>query len=112
MDKAALIGVGGGLGIIIAANVLEGGNPASLLILPAMLLVFGGTIGAAVAGGTMDDTKAAVKALVRAFTWKPLARRRAGPGRGEAGRQGPPRGPADPGGRARRRRRRLPQARA
>jgi chemotaxis protein MotA len=71
MDKAALIGVGGGLGIIIAANVLEGGNPASLLILPAMLLVFGGTIGAAVAGGTMDDTKAAVKALVRAFTWKP-----------------------------------------
>ena len=58
----------------------------------------------------MDDTKAAVKALVRAFTWKPVARRRAGPGRGEAGRQGPPRGPADPRGRARRRRRRLPQA--
>ncbi len=71
MDKATLVGVGGGLGIIIAANVLEGGNPMSLVILPAMLLVFGGTIGAAVAGGTMADTKAAGKALVRAFTWKP-----------------------------------------
>jgi len=71
MDKAAIIGVGGGLGIIVLANVLEGGNPASLLILPAMILVFGGTIGAAIAGGTMADTKAAVKALVRAFTWKP-----------------------------------------
>jgi chemotaxis protein MotA len=72
MDKATLIGVGGGLGIIVLANVMEGGNPASLLILPAMVLVLGGTIGAAVAGGTMADTKAAVKALVRAFTWKPV----------------------------------------
>jgi chemotaxis protein MotA len=71
MDKGTLIGVGGGLGIIVAANVLEGGNPASLMILPAMLLVFGGTIGAAVAGGTIADTKAALKAVVRAFTWKP-----------------------------------------
>jgi chemotaxis protein MotA len=73
MDKATLIGIGGGLGIIIAANVIEGGNPASLIILPAMLLVFGGTIGAAVAGGTMADAKAAVQAVVRAFTWKPVA---------------------------------------
>src|SRR5690349_11560181 len=73
MDKATLIGIGGGLGIIIAANVIEGGNPASLIILPAMLLVFGGTIGAAVAGGTMADAKAAVQAVVRAFTWKPVS---------------------------------------
>ncbi|NUR07129.1 MAG: flagellar motor protein [Nocardioidaceae bacterium] len=71
MDKATLIGIGGGLGIIVVANVIEGGNPASLLILPAMLLVFGGTIGAAVAGGTMADVKAAISALIRAFTWKP-----------------------------------------
>jgi chemotaxis protein MotA len=72
MDKATLIGIGGGLGIIIAANVIEGGNPASLIIIPAMLLVFGGTIGAAVAGGTMADAKGAIQALVRAFTWKPV----------------------------------------
>lgn len=66
-----MIGIGGGLGIIVLANVLEGGNPTSLLILPAMLLVFGGTIGAAVAGGTITDAKVAARALVRAFTWRP-----------------------------------------
>ncbi len=70
MDKATLVGIGGAFGIIILANVLEGGNPMSLILLPPMLLVFGGTIGAAIAGGTMADTKAAIKAFVRAFTWK------------------------------------------
>ncbi len=72
MDRATLIGVGLGLSIIIGANVMEGGHPTSLLILPAMLLVFGGTIGAAVAGGTMTDAKNAVRSLKRAFTWKPV----------------------------------------
>lgn len=71
MDKATLVGIGGGLGIIVAANVLEGGNPMSLLLLAPMLLVFGGTIGAAIAGGTMGDAKGAGKALIKAFTWKP-----------------------------------------
>jgi len=71
MDKAALIGVGGALGFIVVANIMEGGNPASLIIIPAMVLVFGGTIGAAVAGGTMTDFKASMKALGKAFTWKP-----------------------------------------
>ena len=71
MDRATTIGVGVAVLTVVGANVLEGGNPMSLVILPAMLLVFGGTIGAAVAGGTMADTKAAGKALVRAFTWKP-----------------------------------------
>ena len=71
MDRATQIGVGAALAIVIGANVLEGGNPAALINIPAMLLVFGGTIGAAVAGGTMADAKGAVRSLVRAFTWKP-----------------------------------------
>ena len=71
MDKATLAGILGAMGIIVAANVLEGGNPMSLIALPAMLLVFGGTIGAAIAGGTMGDAIGAGKALVKAFTWKP-----------------------------------------
>lgn len=70
MDKATLIGIVGGMVIIVGANVMEGGHPASLLALPAMVLVFGGTIAAAVAGGTMADMKAAMAALKRAFTWK------------------------------------------
>ena len=43
MDPATLIGVGAGLVVIVVANVMEGGNPMSLLLLPPMLLVFGTT---------------------------------------------------------------------
>jgi chemotaxis protein MotA len=71
MDRATQFGLGLSFVAIIGANVLEGGSPMSLLLLPPMLLVFGGTIGAAMAGGTMTDTKNAVRALVRALTWKP-----------------------------------------
>jgi chemotaxis protein MotA len=72
MDRATQLGIGLGLVAIIGANLMEGGNPSSLLMPPAILLVFGGTIGASVAGGTMTDAKNAVQSLVRAFTWKPV----------------------------------------
>jgi chemotaxis protein MotA len=71
MDRATQFGLGLSVVAILTANVLEGGSPTSLLLLPPMLLVFGGTIGAAMAGGTMADTKNAVSALKRALTWKP-----------------------------------------
>ena len=68
MDAAAVVGVGGGLGVIVLANVLEGGNPMSLLLIPPLVLVFGATLLVTVAGGTMADAKGAVGALKRAFT--------------------------------------------
>jgi chemotaxis protein MotA len=71
MDPATLAGVGLAFAAIIVANVMEGGNPMSLMLIPPILLVFGGTIGAAIAGGTMADAKNAVTSLVRAFTGKP-----------------------------------------
>jgi chemotaxis protein MotA len=70
MDRATQIGIGLGLAMIIGANVMEGGNPAALLNVPAIMLVLGGTIGAAVAGGTMADAKGAVKAFRTGLTWK------------------------------------------
>ncbi|HEX5771491.1 MAG TPA: flagellar motor protein [Nocardioidaceae bacterium] len=70
MDRATPIGIGLGMGAIIVANMMEGGSPMSLLLLPPMLLVFGGTIGAALAGGTMADGKHAVHSLKRAMVWK------------------------------------------
>jgi len=73
MDRATQLGIGLGLAVIIGANVMEGGHPTSLLIVPAMILVFGGTICAAVAGGTMADAKNAVRSLKRALTWKPVS---------------------------------------
>lgn len=70
MDPATLIGVLLGLLVIFLAQMMEGGSPASLMLLPPMLLVFGTTILVTIAGGTMADAKAAVKAFKRAFTAK------------------------------------------
>jgi chemotaxis protein MotA len=70
MDRATVIGVVLGFGAIIGSNILEGGSPSALLLLPPILLVFGGTIGATLAGGTMADGKQAVGSLKRAVTWK------------------------------------------
>lgn len=70
MDRAAPIGILLGLAAILVANVMEGGSPMALLTLPPMLLVFGGTLGAAVAGGTLDDAKRAAASFKRAMVWK------------------------------------------
>ncbi|HJQ06738.1 MAG TPA: MotA/TolQ/ExbB proton channel family protein [Nocardioides sp.] len=67
-DPAAMIGVGAGFAVIIAANVLEGGNPMSLFSVAPMLLVFGTTMMVTVAGGSMTDAKAAIRNIKRAFT--------------------------------------------
>lgn len=67
-DIATALGVVGGFGVVILANILEGGNPMSMLLLPPMLLVFGTSILITIAGGTLPDAKAAVKALGRAFS--------------------------------------------
>jgi chemotaxis protein MotA len=68
MDPATLIGILAGFLVVIVANMLEGGNPMSLLLLPPMLLVFGTTLLISLAGGTTGDAKLAVRGLVRAFT--------------------------------------------
>ncbi len=73
MDRATQVGLGLGLVAIIGANIMEGGSPTSLLLIPPMILVFGGTIGAAVAGGTMIDAKNALTSLKRALTWKQVS---------------------------------------
>jgi chemotaxis protein MotA len=70
MDPAPAIGIGGGFAVVIAANVMEGGNPMSLLLGPPLLLVFGTSILVSMAGGTMSDAKAVPAAIMRAFTGK------------------------------------------
>ena len=70
MDPAPAIGIGGGFAVVIAANVMEGGNPMSLLLGPPLLLVFGTTILICIAGGTMMDAKKVVGSVKRAFTGK------------------------------------------
>ena len=72
MDLATALGIGLGLLAIMTGNLMEGGSPTALLMIPPMLIVIGGTIGAAVAGGTMSDAKNAAFALKPAFTGKPV----------------------------------------
>lgn len=70
MDLAPVIGIGGGFAVVVTANVMEGGNPMSLLLGPPLLLVFGTTILISIAGGTMMDAKNIVGSIKRAFTGK------------------------------------------
>ena len=70
MDLAPVIGIGGGFAVVVMANVMEGGNPMSLLLGPPLLLVFGTTILISIAGGTMMDAKNIVGSIKRAFTGK------------------------------------------
>ncbi|MDQ6523492.1 MotA/TolQ/ExbB proton channel family protein [Nocardioides sp. LHD-245] len=69
-DIATPVGIGAALSVIMLANILEGGSPASLFLMPPMLLVFGGTLCVAVAGGTLGDAKNAVRSAKNALLGK------------------------------------------
>src|SRR3954469_5080259 len=45
------------LGSLIAMMLLEGTNPLAVVLLPPLVLVFGATFGAAVAGSTVADLR-------------------------------------------------------
>jgi len=70
MDPALLIGVVLSLVAIVGSVTMEGGNITAIILPAPMLLVFGGTIGAAVAGAVLRDATALPKQLIRAFTAK------------------------------------------
>lgn len=70
MDPATLIGIILAFTVIAVANMLEGGDPTAMFLLPPMLLVFGATLAITVAGGTVADAKHALVSLKRAFTGK------------------------------------------
>jgi chemotaxis protein MotA len=70
MDPATLVGIVIAFVAIFTANILEGGSPGAMFLLPPMLLVFGGTIGVGLAGGMLKDAKVAVAAMKHAVTAK------------------------------------------
>src|SRR5690348_9866191 len=65
-----MAGVGLAFGAIFLSMIMEGGNPAAMFLIPPMILVFGGTIGAAMAGGMLKDGLALHVSAIRAFTAK------------------------------------------
>jgi len=70
MDLAAIIGIGLAFAGIFGAQVMEGGNPASILLLPPLILVICGTFGAAMASGMLKDSVGILNQIKRAFTSK------------------------------------------
>ncbi|MDR7280479.1 flagellar motor protein [Catenuloplanes atrovinosus] len=73
MDLATIIGVVAALIIVFVVQALEGGHASSIILLPSMLLVFGGGLGAAMAGGIMKDTTGLGASFQKAFLAKVVA---------------------------------------
>jgi chemotaxis protein MotA len=67
MDIATIVGVVVALIIVFVVQILEGGHPASIILIPAMVLVFGGAFCAAMAGGVLKDATGVGKLLKKAF---------------------------------------------
>jgi chemotaxis protein MotA len=57
VDPATLIGMGMALLALLSAMLMEGSSPLAIILLPPLLLVFGATLGAAMAGSTMNDMR-------------------------------------------------------
>ena len=57
MDPATLIGIVLALVSLLALMILEGSSPLAIVLLPPIILVLGGTFGAAIAGSAMADVK-------------------------------------------------------
>jgi len=70
MDISTIVGVVAALGIVFTVQVMEGGSPASILLVPSMVLVFGGAYAAGMAGGVLKDAIGAGKLLQKAFLAK------------------------------------------
>jgi chemotaxis protein MotA len=68
MDPATLLGMALALGALLVTMLLEGSSPLAILLLPPLLLVFVGTIGAAMAGSTMTDMRQLGRWLRMALT--------------------------------------------
>jgi chemotaxis protein MotA len=73
MDPGTLAGIGLAFGAIFASMILEGGSPASIMLIPPIVLVFGGTMGAAMAGGMLKDFLGIVGSFQRILLGKAVA---------------------------------------
>src|SRR5438552_18934015 len=70
MDLATIIGLVLAWGALIGAVLLEGGDPRALINIPAALLVFGGTLGAATISFRLNQMMGIPDILRKAFSAK------------------------------------------
>jgi chemotaxis protein MotA len=72
MEFGTLAGVGGIFVAVILSMILEGSSPMSILLLPALFLVFVGSFGAAMAGSLVRDLPTVLQHTKKAFVGKPV----------------------------------------
>ncbi|GAA3871644.1 flagellar motor protein [Saccharothrix violaceirubra] len=72
MDPASIAGIVLALVAIIVSMLMEGGDPMSILLLPPIILVIGGTFGVAMAGGMMSDSMGIGALFKRALMTKKI----------------------------------------
>jgi chemotaxis protein MotA len=70
VDPATIIGVVLGFVAVFGTQILEGGHPGSILLIPPLFLIFVGSAGAALASNTLPGMISAIKWLVYAMTAK------------------------------------------
>ena len=71
MDPGTLVGIILTFVSLLVAMIMEGGQPMSLILIPALMIVFGGTFGAALAGGNIKDFTGGFGQLKKALLSKP-----------------------------------------
>jgi chemotaxis protein MotA len=57
MSAATVLGMALAVGSLIVTMLLEGSDPTAVVLLPPLVLVFGATFGAAIAGSTASDVR-------------------------------------------------------
>jgi len=70
VDPAAIVGVVLGFVAVFGTQILEGGSPTSILLIPPLFLIFVGSAGASMASNTLPGMISAIKWLVYALTAK------------------------------------------
>lgn len=67
MGKGTMVGIGAGIAAIVICMIMEGGDPASLIAPPALILILLGSFGAACGGTSLDIALDSLKSLGAAF---------------------------------------------
>src|SRR5829696_7203650 len=57
MDPVTLWGMGSAVLSLVVLMVMDGTDPLAIVLVPPLVLVFGGTFGATIAGGTVADLR-------------------------------------------------------
>jgi chemotaxis protein MotA len=68
MKQTTAVGIGGAFVMLLVGVIMEGGNPAAFINIPAFIIVIGGTCCALLASSSMEEAMSVPKLTILAFT--------------------------------------------